>query len=231
MTYRLPDALSSPDNTQALSYLRTYYGLNGGGQYTGAYFDEWGVAQDPYRFTAEDVVAVSFLSVVVPPMAAHQLLVTEADSFSELLRAVGPDRDLVTETQSIDAAWPGRRLNAALDKLPGVGPTIASKLCARKRPRLIPIYDSVVAQVTNAYDQQWEPLRAALQGPTPDAHASLHARLVSLREQVGLGRHISAIRVYDVVTWMEGKDKDYEVTPPVGGTLADPSTDDNWGRV
>lgn len=234
MTYRLPDALSTSDDSQALSYLKTYYGLDGDTQYTGAYFDAWGADQDPDRFTAEDLVAVSFLSVFVPPVAAHPLLITEADRFSELLRAIGPDHDLVTETRSIDASWPSRKLNAALDGLPGVGPTIASKLCARKRPRLVPIYDSVVARVTNAYDKQWEPLRTALQGPTPGAHASLHARLLGLREQVGLGPHISAIRVYDVVTWMEGKDKSYTVTPPadkLGEALADPSTDDDWGQV
>jgi Family of unknown function (DUF6308) len=234
MSYRLPEALSTADDTRALRYLKTYYGLDGDGQYTGSYFDAWGAAQDPDRFTAEDLVAVSFLSVFVPPIAAHRLLITEADRFSELLQAIGPDRDLVTETRSIDASWPGRRLNAALDALPGVGPTIASKLCARKRPRLIPIYDSVVARVTNAYDKQWEPLRTALQGRTSGVHTSLHERLLGLRERARLESHISAIRVYDVVTWMEGKAKNYEVTPPIdklGEALAEPPADDDWGQV
>ena len=87
---------------------------------------------------------------------------------------------------------------------------------------------------TNAYDQQWEPLRTALQGPTLGAYASLHARLVSLRKQVGLEPHISAIRVYDVVTWMEGKAKNYKVAPlteVLGEALADPPTVDDWGQV
>jgi hypothetical protein len=229
MTYRLPDALSTPDDDRALDHLTTYYGLDGRPQYTGAYFDAWGDAQEEDRFTAEDLVAVSFLSVFVPPMAAHRLLQIEADRFSDLLTAIGPDRDLVTETRTIDETWPARRLNAALCGLPGIGPTIASKLCARKRPRLVPIYDSVVAQVTNAYDRQWEPLRTALQTVSPGGQRTLHQRLLDLRERAGLDERISAIRVYDVVTWMEGKSNRLASTTAeeqLGESLAGTTVDD-----
>ncbi len=202
MTYRLPTALAD-DDSRAVTYLRTYYGLDGGPAYTGSYFDAWGPTQDSDRFTAEDVVAVSFLSVFVPPMAAHRLLVTEADRYAELLHSLGPDRDLVDEDEPIDASWPARRLNRALLELPDVGPTRAAKLIARKRPRLIPIYDSVVAEVTNAFTSQWEPLRQTLRADD----GALHHRLVRLRELTGLAAHISPLRVYDVVTWMEGKDR------------------------
>ncbi|MBB3086666.1 DUF6308 family protein [Geodermatophilus sabuli] len=211
MTYRLPQALQTPDDTQALEYLRTYYGRNGGRAYTGSYFDDWGGEQDPDRFTAEDVVAVTFLSVVVPPMAAHRLLVEEAELFTGLLKELGPDRDLVDEDQTIDPDWPGRRLNRALqDRLVGVGPTIASKLCARKRPRMIPIYDSVVRDVTDARLAQWEPLRNELRA----GDGALHERLLRLRDEVGLDERISAIRVYDVITWMEGKQRNLRPTEP-----------------
>jgi Family of unknown function (DUF6308) len=57
-----------------------------------------------------------------------------------------------------------------LEALPGVGSTIASKLLARKRPRLRPIYDSVVATVTNTRAQLWEPLRVALRADDCDLH-------------------------------------------------------------
>ncbi|MGY1632247.1 DUF6308 family protein [Geodermatophilus sp. SYSU D01186] len=211
MTYRLPRALQTADDSRALEYLRTYYGLNGGSAYTGSYFDAWGGEQDPDRFTAEDVVAVTFLSVVVPPMAAHRLLMEEADSFAELLRELGPDRDLVDEDRTIDASWPGRRLNRALqDRLGGVGPTIASKLCARKRPRMIPIYDSIVRDVTDARLAQWEPLRNELRADD----GALHERLLRLRSEGGLEEEISAIRVYDVITWMEGKQRNLRPTEP-----------------
>jgi hypothetical protein len=219
MTYQLPDTFSTPDDTRALGYLRRYFGLDGGKAYIGSHFDGWGGSQDPDRFTADDLIAVSFLSVFVPPMAARRLLETEADRFGALLQAVGADRDLLTESDTIDKEWPGRQLNAALDELPGIGPTIASKLCARKRPRLIPVFDSVVAQVTNAWDSQWEPLRLALRG----RDCELHDRLVRLRDHAGLSSMVSVLRVYDVVTWMEGKDKDYRPTVPeelLGAELA-----------
>ena len=181
MGYRLPNCLMDDDTERSLGYLTTYYGTSGDDPYTGAHFDTW-ARNDPERFTADDIVAVSFLSVFVPPRAARRLLDTDADRFTELLAAVGPDRDLVTESMPIDGSWPSRRLNAALDKLPGVGPTIASKLCARKRAALLPIFDSVVATVTDAWTSQWEPLRTALRADD----GRLHERLLELREMAQL---------------------------------------------
>ena len=220
MSYRLPEALQSSDDSRALSYLREYYGRGDGSAYTGAYFDGWGGEQDPHRFTAEDVVAVTFLSVVVPPMAAHRLLHTGADRFTTLLRDIGPDRDFADEAEPMHREWPGWRLETALRELTGVGRTIASKLCARKRPRLLPIYDSIVAEVTDAYSAQWEPLRQELR-----AHdGALHARLLRLRETVGLDDSVSALRVYDVIAWMEGKKRNLRPTDrdeQVGAGLTD----------
>jgi hypothetical protein len=104
-------------------------------------------AEDLNRFTADDLVAVSFLSVDIRPAAARKLLDTEAAMFSELLVELGPDRDLVEETHPWEDDWVGWRLWSALRALPDVGPTRASKLYARKRPRLRPIYDTVVERV------------------------------------------------------------------------------------
>ena len=115
---------------------------------------------------------------------------------------------------------PSRRLNAALDKLPGVGPTIASKLCARKRTALIPIFDSVVSDGIDAWTTQWEPLRAALRA---ERRTSCTAGLLELREMAQLSPEISAIRVYDVLTWMEGKSRKVQPSEPaeqLGAALA-----------
>jgi hypothetical protein len=83
--------------------------------------------------------------------------------------------------------------------LPEVGATTASKLLARKRPRLRPIYDTVVARVIGS-QQIWEPLRTLL-----CAQPELHERLHGLRQQAGLPEAVSPLRVFDVVAWMEGK--------------------------
>ncbi len=90
-----------------------------------------------------------------------------------------------------------------LQTLPSVGPTIASKLLARKRPRLRPIYDSVVAGVTDTRARLWEPLRVALRADDFD----LYQRLLRLHAAAGLPAEVSALRVLDVIAWLEGKDQ------------------------
>ncbi|WP_448609429.1 DUF6308 family protein [Geodermatophilus sp. URMC 60] len=222
MPYRLPKALRDPNNTHtAVSYLRTYYSLCGSQRYTGSYFDDWETT-DPYRFTADDLVAVSFLSVYVPSMAARELLLDPANRFESLLRDIGPDHDLAEVDSAINEQWSAWRLYSALRRLPGVGPTIASKLCARKRPRLVPIYDSVVARVTDCYKRQWEPLRLELR------EHGLQDRLIGLRQEVEVSASVSLLRVYDVVAWMEGKDEAGPVTQEEerGSRTADPPHED-----
>lgn len=209
MTFRLPDALATDDDTAALGLLRRYYGDPlGSSSYTGAVFDVWDStgtrAADGDRFTADDLVAVTFLSVDTPGLAAIAVLRDSAEEFNGMLAAIGPDRDLADEPP-LTPDWPARLLNRRLRDLHDVGPVIASKLLARKRPRLVPIWDAVVAKVTGTEIDQWVPLRAAL---AQDDRA-LHQRLLPLREAAGLPDQVSALRVFDVICWMEGKDKGY----------------------
>ena len=200
MTYRLPTALQDGNDDKAVADLQRYFGRNDGGRFTGSFFDAWAQPQDPYRFTADDLVAVSFLTVFVPPLAARQVLEEQADHFSELLHEVGPDRDLVDEDGPIDPSWPAWRLEAELIKLSHVGRTIASKLCARKRPRLLPIYDQHIGDVTNAHKKQWVPLRDALRADG----GALHGRLLRLHRLADLPPEVTPLRVHDVIAWMQG---------------------------
>ena len=137
--------------------------------------------------------------VNVSAPAAILLLDSRSDRFSELLQELGEDRDLVEEREPWSDDWSGWLLWKELMRLPGVGATTASKLLARKRPRLRPIYDSVVAEVIGS-TQLWEPLRSLL-----NSDPALHERLLRLRRDAGLFEAVSALRVFDVVTWMEGK--------------------------
>lgn len=202
---KLPALLKGSRRGDALDALACYYGrgTHANHTFTGAYFDTWDSLgtrlADADRFTADDLAAVTFLSVNVPPTAARQLLVTQADEFSRLLTAVGPDRDLAREAAPWPEDWAGWALWKALIDLPGVGPTTASKLFARKRPQLRPIYDTVIARVIGS-TSIWEPLRAHLR-----ANPHLHEQLIGLRDEVDLPSEISALRVFDVLAWMEGK--------------------------
>lgn len=199
-----PKALEHVDESQARAYLRQYYSP---GQYSGALFDTFDPSgtreKDADRFTSDDLVAVSLLSVNVPGRAAHEILVSRRNEFSDLLRDMGPDRDLAGVADTIREDSPGYVLLTRLKELDGVGPVVASKLLARKRPRLRPIYDDVVANVLGDHTSFWEPMRLMLR----DSEFKLHHQLLSLRSAAGLPEAVSAIRVLDVIAWMEGKDR------------------------
>ena len=96
--------------------------------------------------------------------------------------------DEIRRLEQTSALW------GVLRKIGGLGPTRTSKLIARKRPPLIPIYDSVVrgavyGSTTRGY---WTRLHGAL---TADDHA-LHRHLVSLRNRAGLQQWVSPLRVF-----------------------------------
>lgn len=206
VTFRLPEALQTSDDAAAIALLKRYYGdphLSIGCA-DGAHFDTWATGSDPMHFTADDLIAIKFLSVEAPKTAVRALLRDRADEFSGLLVDLGPDRDLTNEDKLPGHTWAGWRIMDALRSIPGVGTTIASKLLARKRPRLRPIWDSVVAAVTDTVPAQWEPLRVALRADD----LALHRRLLRLRDAAHLPAEVSALRILDVIAWREGKDRD-----------------------
>lgn len=99
MTFRLPKLLQDPDDQPVIAALHKYYNPRswGAGLFTGSLFDTWDStgtrADDVDRFTADDLYAVTLLSVRVPPAAGHALLIDHNERFSSLLRHLGPDRD------------------------------------------------------------------------------------------------------------------------------------------
>ncbi|MDV6286638.1 DUF6308 family protein [Rhodococcus jostii] len=107
------------------------------------------------------------------------------------------------EPDPLGPGWPAWDLETALRTLPGIGQTKATKLIARKRPRLYPIWDSVVSQVLGTERAHLNPVREALRAED----RALHHRLESLRKEAGLPEEISALRVFDVIAWMDGKNR------------------------
>ncbi|MCA1008727.1 DUF6308 family protein [Rhodococcus hoagii] len=207
MTIRLPKVLAS-DDAAAVEVLRRYFTeplVKTGYLRSGARWDTWDSTgtreRDADVFTADDLVAVTMLAVEVSPDGAQILLRERGDELTELLAAVGPDRDLVDEADELTPESPVCRLEAALWTVPSIGRTVASKLIARKRPRLFPIYDRAIGEVLDTKQAHLEPVRQALRGNDGE----LHRRLVSLREQAGLDGSIPALRILTVLAWMQLK--------------------------
>lgn len=84
------------------------------------------------------------------------------------------------------------------DGLHGIGWVTANKLIARKRPRLVPVYDTVVQDALRpgpnlVWDRLWHCL---------DGHVDIRDELASIRADAGGLEDISLLRILDVVVWM-----------------------------
>ncbi|MGA5324132.1 DUF6308 family protein [Streptomyces seoulensis] len=206
----------------AVGHLREYFGLDGGRPYTGARFECLGGGGDRVGVadvvTAEDLVAVQMLSVRVPAEAALELLEGEPGrQLSELLRRIPADADMaevdaaeLDRDSAADQAW-GRLL-----RVKGIGWVTAGKLLARKRPRLLPVYDNVVKCLLGSPSHFWLPLHTALRA---DDNA-LHHTLLDLRKRAGVPDTVSALRVCDIVLWMAHRKDHRSSRCPGHGTLS-----------
>jgi hypothetical protein len=161
--------------------------------------------RDPYRITGNDIVAVSTLGVAVPAHVAIWLLGEGRRTVAELLREIPVDVDIWDSGDALEpggaawqlwdvllgCGWPGPRTGN------GMGGTITSKLMAAKRPRMIPVRDSVVRQILPSTGQVWADLRNAL------GDEALRSRI-----EHATGRapaHVSLLRRLDVALWMRGR--------------------------
>ncbi|WP_066641337.1 DUF6308 family protein [Serinicoccus hydrothermalis] len=200
-TWTTPDILTPHRLEDALQHLTDYFTATA---YTGSYFERLGGGGDRQdiadSITTDDLVALSMLSVPVSGRAARQLL--EDPSQVEQLLADIPRSANITRSHDrwlLEEGGPARDLWGALRRLPAFGPVRTSKLLARKRPHLIPVYDEVVRQQFGAQDSrgQW----AAFSNMFRDAEFVDH--LTRLRGAAGLS-DISLLRIADVIVWREG---------------------------
>lgn len=167
--------------------------FNTGGPFAATTFDTL-PDNDRDRFTTTDLLAVTLLDVALPPPSVRSVLKTDADKFSDLLAAVPDDVDLWNASDE-DLAH-AEALYWALRELPKVGRTRASKLMARKRPRLIPVVDSVIIEALNLGDDSWVSLRACLSDPT------VRQAIEASRPDNAPAEFISILRLLDAAAWM-----------------------------
>lgn len=207
--------LETEHEERAVCVLRAYFSP---GKYTGAHFERFAGGGDrpdvANRFTAEDVVAVSMLSISIPGGAALDLLEHRDHRLQALLEDLPVDVEFADlRPNELGQGWPVRALYRELTSVRGIGETAATKLMARKRPHLVPILDSVVTgELAIENGRLWEPLHAWL---TEDDRAR-ERRLRAVRDRAELTGEISILRVFDILTWMTGTGDADRLCPPGG---------------
>ncbi|WP_050347901.1 DUF6308 family protein [Arsenicicoccus sp. oral taxon 190] len=196
---RARHAVSAPD---AVDNLVLYYDREGG--YAGSTFSDL-APNDPLSIGAADLLAVTTLSVRVPPAAIRGFLDDDnAHRASELLAALPTSARLENEGSSELADQMAEFHNFAKRTL-GSNPWVtASKLCARKRPHLFPVRDREVLAflgLTPGYATNWPAFAAIMRDNLVRDQLD---RVV--REATSRGAHLGdgtpALRRLDVVLWM-----------------------------
>jgi hypothetical protein len=187
--------------------VRAYFAddpATGQARYSGAHFERLGgggeLPEVAYQITAEDLLAVSMLSVPVVSYYALHVLDYRGREISSLLAQIPLDVTLADDqAERLIAeggpAWELWQLLHDIKPRPQdrnrLGKVAAGKLLARKRPRLIPVYDSYVENVlsrTRTHGTWWRDLRCQL---TKDA--ALVSELQTVRTRAGAG-HLSLLR-------------------------------------
>lgn len=172
--------------------------------YTGARFDTLGGggARDDVKdvISPTDLLAVQCLSVVILAPVALSLVEGQlGDQMTACLRGIPADLDLgaagaldhVQSGSPADLAW------QLLREQDDVGWVTAGKLLARKRPKLIPVWDNVVKCAYGRPHDAWRWLDSQLRND-----ARLMSRISELHQQARLPAEVSRLRVLDVVIWM-----------------------------
>jgi hypothetical protein len=215
MCIEIPDELR--DEEVAVRLVKAYFAedpATGRARYSGSCFERLGGGGDrpevAYQITAEDLLAVSMLSVSVVRYYALHVLDYRGREISGLLSQIPLDVTLADdEAERLIAqggpAWELWELLHGIKPRPQdrnrLGPVAAGKLLARKRPHLIPVYDSHVKKVLGRpRDDQmwWRDLRCQL---TKDG--ALVRELGTVRIRAGAG-HLSLLRTFDIMCWMSG---------------------------
>jgi hypothetical protein len=175
------------------------------GDFTGAAFDTFAGGGDAFpdanTFTASDLVAITMLGVRLPGRGALQILDGRSN---DLLARIPLHLDLTDEdcpADVIDQWSPVAELWRRLcEEINGAGWVVAHKLCARKRPRLLPVYDDVVKR---ALQPNHDPLRVPLWRELRDP--ALVSRLHEVRSAAGLDERVPLLRVLDAAVWMRNE--------------------------
>lgn len=178
------------DEFDLVSRVSSYF--NPEGPYAATSFEE---GDNPsHSLSADDYLAVGFLDVPIAA-SAYRRIQHSRDEITVLLRKIDPDLNLWQMEHEDPTYRAASELWSLLDAIPTMGPTRVSKLLARKRPKLIPIWDSRVHDFFGNSYWTWTPLSIALR------ESSRRERLQRLRTASGAPATTSLLRVLDVAIW------------------------------
>lgn len=190
--------------------LAGYYDVDG--NFAGASFADLG-PNDPTDLTATDLHAVSLMSVAIGPGATRRFLGSGAARSALLvalaqvpvveLHVAGPDTLMAMATFYDEVkAHLGEPSTGSSNKW-----VTASKVCARKRPYLFPVRDSVVCDLLgltrfSSYEVDWQVLRALI--GDPEIIAGCDAAVDASHAVAGERRLVvdrDRLRVLDAALW------------------------------
>jgi len=159
--------------------------------FTGMTFSDLG-RNPPEEIIADDLLAVALLDITWRPQVVRILLGSHRQQLAEMLAAIPQAVDLWDASDDalrrIDVLWD------ALTAIDGIGTASATKLLARKRPRLCPISDSVIIKAVDVPGRTWDVLRCLLQDPAARAEVEV------LRPAIAA--EASLLRILDVALWV-----------------------------
>lgn len=148
----------------------------------------------PEDIVSADLLALNTLDVPVEAKAIRQLLGADEKRARALahLAAIPAQTPLWEADDPIVAST--REAWLTFKNVAGFGWVRVNKLLARKRPNLVPVYDTVVRSWLGAPSPLWEPLALALQDRTR------RTRIERLRSDNA--SQASLLRILDVAIWM-----------------------------
>ncbi|MBR7744364.1 hypothetical protein KC207_13805 [Phycicoccus sp. BSK3Z-2] len=205
------------DRPAAVDDVARYYDRDS--NFAGATFLDLGPV-DPYAVTSGDLLAITLLQVEAQPRPVRQLLemtATNREIRHRLTEEVLPlDADLTmadnpTLVAMADLHEAMKRALAPFDGRASNRWVAASKLCARKRPDLFPVRDSVVCDLLGLsgsrqnYEVDWQVFRRIIQDDDVRSRIDAVVDEAAQREGVNIGHPNLRLRHLDVVLWMHAR--------------------------
>ncbi len=192
------DIIGGQLRAQAITDLRIYFA-----SFTGRRFERFDSGGDRSGvanvITSADLIAVSTLSIRWDAQPALELLERRSTELTALLAAVPHDPIHEVADDVLDIGSEADRAWRILVDIRGIGRTIAGKVLARKRPHLIPIYDTVLGGLLGNPRNVWSWWHEWFQ-----VDSSRVQQVVGLREEAGGIDDISLLRCLDVALRMHG---------------------------